>query len=211
MSMFKLFQSHFSKDHSIKKSLKKVKHAQYSDLNELFELFNGESFDNGIYRIINFEETDTWSKRIYSVFPSFAGRIIPFGYDWLGRFFCLDLQRLQHSKPLILLFSHFTNEVLEIPEDLLGFHNSILVNQQDEALEAKMFQQFLICSDLPSIETTQCAELVLPLYLGGIYNIENMKIFDVAASWDICAQLLSQVNSVEEGTNVNKISISYEH
>ena len=82
--MFEVFQKNFSKDFITNNSLNKV---VVPDLNELFQSFSGASFNNGIYRIINVGEIDAWSEKICAVFPNFKGRIIPFGYDWLGRFF----------------------------------------------------------------------------------------------------------------------------
>ena len=52
---------------------------------------------------------------------------------------------------------------------------------------------------------SQCAEIIVPLYLGGAYTIENMKISDVTTYWEISTQLLTQLREVNNGTQIDKV------
>lgn len=176
------------------------------ELKELFDLYKGYSFNKGIYRVIRPEDISAWTNLITSVFPEFSNRFVPFGYDWLGRFFCLDRERIDNDKHLVLLFSGFTNEVLEIPAGIIEFHDHVLVEQREAALESDMFSKFLLASGTLSLPQDRCADMVLPLYMGGAYTVENMKIEDLKVSWDINAQFLSQLKTVEEGTTIEKIT-----
>lgn len=71
-----------------------------------------------------------------------------------------------------------------------------------------MFEKFLSATHIPYLNKTECAELVIPLYLGGTFAVENMKLSDTVAYWEIAAQLLSQARSVDEGVHINRVSIS---
>jgi hypothetical protein len=177
------------------------------DVNGLFELYEGSSFNNGIYRVIRSEDISIFTSSITSAFPRFMNRFVPFGYDWLGRFFCLDRERIDNGKHLVLLFSGFTNEVLEIPLGIVEFHDHILVEQCEAALECTMFSKFLLAAGIISLPQKKCADMILPLYMGGAYKVENMKIEDINVSWEINAQLLSQLKAVEEGTKIEKITL----
>lgn len=105
----------------------------------------------------------------------------------------------------MLLFSYFSNEVLAIPTGLEEFHNTVLVEQREAALEVSIFSQFLAASHLSSLNMSQCAEIIVPLYLGGAYTIENMKISDVTTYWEISTQLLTQLREVNNGTQIDKV------
>jgi hypothetical protein len=175
------------------------------ELDELFRLYEGSSFNNGIYRVILPEDISTWSASITSAFPGFLNGFVPFGYDWLGRFFCLDRARIDNGKNLVLLFSGFTNEVLEIPVGIVEFHDHVLVEQCEAALECNMFKEFLVASSTDLLPPKKCADMVLPLYMGGAYKIDNMKLEDLSVSWEINAQLISQLSTVEEGTKIEKV------
>ncbi len=174
---------------------------------ELLKRYEGASFNNGVYRIVRSQDISLWIDCIASIFPDFSKRILPFGYDWLGRFYCLDLERIDNSKPLVLLFSGFTNEVMEIPANIVGFHNSVLIDQSDAALETKSFLSFLNFSRATHLSTDHCIDMVVPLYMGGTYTVENMKLAELQISWEINAQLLNQLKTVSEGTRIKKVSV----
>lgn len=126
------FQTVFFRDKeqaadSLRKSFSDERITKLIGFQSLFEAFSGASFNGGVYRILRTDEITSWEERITAAFPDFRNRFIPFGYDWLGRFFCLDVERDPQQEPLVLLFSNFTDEVLEIPANLFDFHNKILV------------------------------------------------------------------------------------
>ena len=174
-------------------------------LSELFRELGGGGVVNGVYRVLCPEKAELWAAFIIAVFPHFSGRILPFGYDWLGRFYCLDFDRHQDNTPLVLLFSHLTNEVLEVPVGLLEFHNVTLVQQKEPALEVAMFRAFLGEHQLSGLPYGQCADLTVPLYLGGAYSADNMKVVDLSTSWDIAAQLVAQTSALAEGERVEGV------
>lgn len=56
---------------------------------EFLEVYNGKSFLNGLYRIHNLEDREKWNEIIGKTFPPAMGKIMVFGYDWLGRSFAI--------------------------------------------------------------------------------------------------------------------------
>lgn len=174
---------------------------------ELFAFANAASFNCGVYRIINLEDVQFWKGAITSVFPKFSERIIPFGYDWLGRFFALDKGRMERGQPLTLLFSPFTNEVLELPAGIIDFHNSILVDQCEPALERSLFKSFLQDRKLAGIDHDVCVDLTVPLYLGGKFNIDNMNIMDLKQYWQITSAIVSQIEELPVGTSIRNVAL----
>lgn len=210
--MFELFQRSFtgtSGNGCVPEQWSACSHplAKINGLLELFELFGGMSFNRGVYRILRLEEVDQWTERIIAAFPSFANSIVPFGYDWLGRFFCVDLKRIDNGQPLVLLFTHISDEVFNIPKNIVDFHNGVLVEQQEAAIEVSMFSLFLNASEILSLQRNECADLVVPLYLGGSFSVKNMKATDVEISWDLAAQLLDQARHLKEGEKIKEIVV----
>lgn len=175
--------------------------------NEFFQLYNSSSFNSGVYRTIALEELDVWQELIAEIFPEFRHRIHPFGYDWLGRFFALETSKAKAGAPGVLLLSPFTNEALNIPADFLSFHNEILVSQREPALEYSLFNKFLTDKQIESIDHVVCAGLVVPLYLGGSFDIQNMQLMEVKLYWEITAQILRELERYPEGTRIDRVSL----
>ena len=144
---------------------------------------------------------------ILALFPDYKGKITPFGYDWLGRFFCLDSERSQNKQPLILLFIPYSDQVLEIPASFIGFHNIVLTTQAEPATEANLFRQFLAFNKITDIAINQCADLKVPLYLGGKLTVENLNIMDLSLYWELMAQIALQTRDLATGASVNNFKI----
>lgn len=209
--MYERFQASLFRDgaegRGCNQSLEFPQYDRFTGVQEFFIAFGGASFNRGLYRVLCPEEIDTWTDRICAAFPAFAGRMVPFGYDWLGRFFCLDLLRIQNLNPLVLLFNCFADQVLELPAGIVEFHNGVIIDQQEPALESAMFSGFLAATQLTSLHRSQCAELTVPLYLGGTYALENMKTVDLNSNWDVATQLLSQARNVPDGTPIKQVQV----
>lgn len=189
----------------------KITNSNVIGWSELFDHYNGCSFNSGMYRLIQNENLEDWGALIYSVFPAFEGRITPFGYDWLGRFFCLDNDRKNNDQQLVLLFSPFSNEVLEIPATFYEFHNIVLVDQSEPALECNLFRQFIKQKNISRIALDQCAELSVPMYLGGSFTISNMDLVELKFYWEVTSQIISQIESYPVGTPIHEVKLVKSH
>ena len=91
--------------------------------------FSGASFNKGLYRVQRTGALSKWNTILVTAFPEFENRIFGFAYDWLGRYFALDRQRLRDGEPLVLVLEPGTGEVLEIPTTFIEFHNDELVGK----------------------------------------------------------------------------------
>jgi len=180
-------------------------------LDYFLSVFGGASFKNGLYRVIRTEELDSWRDVIGDAFPKYRNKIMPFGYDWLGRFFCIDSEREGQNNSFILFFSVFSDEVLEIPENLIDFHDKVLVQQGELALEVNAFSNFMKKNGLNCLGVDKCAELINPTYLSGSFDVSNMRVSEIRMYWEISAQILQSTRGIKEGAVIDSVSLKRSH
>jgi hypothetical protein len=213
--MFEKFESFFCRDIDGKPVKPVTNRWEQCGAGEGFDAFmaqfNSQSFRGGLYRLLGSQEIDVWRCRIAVAYPSFKNRIIPFGYDWLGRFFCLDLDRVASGGAQVLFFNMITDEVLEVPAGGVEFHESLLIEMIEPALELSKFSDFLKINNIREIGFNECAELVVPLYLGGKFEPLNMKVGDLALYWDLSSQIVLQSRGMKLGDKVTDVLISPGH
>jgi hypothetical protein len=179
---------------------------QANGAESFIESFSGCTFKNGLYRIHDRHHFDKWTKIVGGAFPTFAGRIQCFGYDWLGRQFALDSKRLENGEPLILMLEPGTGEVLEIPTTFSGFHEEELIECQDAALAKDFFINWY--NDNPQgIKHHQCAGYKVPLFLGGLDTVENLQLVDLEVYWEVSSQLLNSTRDLPVGTVIREVKI----
>lgn len=204
--MFERFSEHYKKDDStpgyIPANLGDF--TKHNEFFELFKVFNGCSFGKGVYRILDCQHIEKSIGLVEAIFPQFENRFLPFGYDWLGRYFAKSLDQ---GSEKVFLFSCLMNEVLEIPVSLGDFHSVVLIENFEPTLEMKKFHDFLCDKKIPNLGVTECADMVVPLYMGGEYVVSNMKIFDLNLMWEISEQLSTQLKNIEDGQNIGSVRI----
>lgn len=188
--MFDNFLRHYSADAAYPENTSAT---DFSDHGEEFTTFlrhiGGQSFNRGLYRTVGLDELDLWSDRVFEMFPSFAQRAVIFGYDWLGRAFGLLTSEVHESNGRVLLFEPGTAEVLEIPADLVDFHNDILLNLANAALASTAFESWIAAYGQP-LTREQCVGYQIPLFLGGVDGPENFEVSDIAVYWSLFAQIV---------------------
>jgi hypothetical protein len=168
---------------------------------EFFASFGGMSFRNGLYRAVDAGDLGAWQKRIGLAFPQFAGRVICFGYDWLGRTFAIDLKREEAHQPAVLMFEPGTGKALQIPANIETFHDLGLM-QFGEAVLAISFYEKWIASGGQSPAFMQCLGYKKPLFLGGKDLVENLELSDLDVYWHIMGQLIVKTRGLPTGTPV---------
>jgi hypothetical protein len=168
---------------------------KYEGLIELFSQFGGLSFNSGMYRILEIDEVEKWSSILLGAYNDFTGEIIPFGYDWLGRFFCVWKDEQSCGKPEIVLFCPFSNEVLEIPFNVIAFHEKLLIENEyaEVLLELKLNELYTHQHQTDKLSRGQCMGLQVPMFLNGKLAIENLKLMNLGVYWDISAQMLKNM------------------
>ncbi len=158
----------------------------------LLEQFEGTSFLKGLYSIHKHEDLDKWTQVIEGSYPEFTGRIICFGYDWLGRQFAIDNQRKKNGKEMILMFEPGTADVLEIPCDIIEFHETEIVEYHDACLASSFFNEWMSNAKDNSIEFGKCVGYKTPLFLGGEDAVLNLELSDMDVYWTLCSQLINK-------------------
>lgn len=176
-------------------------------LASLLAKWGGTSFNRGIYRVLCSDQLPAWTLIAESAFPEFTGRLIPFGFDWLGRMFALDRERQVDGAPAVNLLEPGTGEVLKTPCTAESFHEVELIEYCEEALAKSFFQSWLDAgggSPMP----TQCVGYRKPLFLGGTDTVPNLELTDLDVYWHISVQLLQETRGLPVGTTISGVRIS---
>lgn len=175
---------------------------------ELAERFAGCSFDEGLYRLHDAESGPRALAWITEAFPEYAARVRPFGYDWLGRQFAIDVGRRDGQEPLVLLVEPGTGEALEIPATFGAFHDEELVEYRDAALASHFYDAWSSHNrDALPLVASDCVGYRVPLFLGGSDTVDNLEVIDLGVYWSVCAQLRSGVLRLPEGTTIKQVAI----
>lgn len=156
---------------------------------ELAGRLAGCSFENGVYRLHDAGTAPRAEEWIAEAFPRFASRARPFGFDWLGRQFAADFDRIQGGQALVLLLEPGTGEALEIPFSFASFHDQ-LDELREPALAASFFASWAQANpDQLPLDVTQCVGYKVPLFLGGKDTLENLEVIDLDVYWSLSGQL----------------------
>ena len=178
-----------------------------ADLIELLRVYGGNSFDNGLYRVIRADEVLHWSELIGRAFPAFNERITCFSMDWLGRVFAVDVARTVEERPGVVMFEPGTGEALEIPCNLESFHESELIEYRDAAL-AEAFHRQWLAGGGSSPGRDQCIGYKKLLFLGGEDKISNLEVSDLDVYWTIAAQLIRKTQELAQGASIGKVFVA---
>ena len=144
--------------------------------------YHGREFGAGRYRVQDSESVAVFGT-VLEMFPAWAGRVVPFGFDWLGRQFAFDPGAGQ-----VLLFEPGTGEVLEIPCGFEQFHDEELVDEPDAALASSFFEEWLAAAG-KAPAWGSCIGYRIPLFLGGADRVDNLEEIDLDVYWSVTAQV----------------------
>ncbi|MDD5936291.1 MAG: DUF1851 domain-containing protein [Clostridiales bacterium] len=176
--MFQKFEEYF-------KISSPVTDRKYSDALMAFrEKYQGMDFGEGIYRVFRQEEIEKWKTIISEGYPDFTNKFDPFAYDWLGRCFAMDLRN--NSLGNILMFEIGTADVLNIPCNIVEFHNEEIPMYHESCLATSFFAEWKEVTK-QVLEHNKCAGYKIPLFLGGSDEISNLELSDMEVYWFICS------------------------
>lgn len=174
----------------------------YSWIARFFCCVWGGSFRDGLYRVISPVDLDEWNERICLAFPDFEGRITCFGFDWLGSTFAIDASRMEDGQKGVVMFEAGTGEALEIPANLLSFHNVGLLEFGEAALAISFYEKWRTSGgSAPAFD--QCVGYKKPLFFGGNDEIDNLEISDLDVYWHVMGQLIRKAKGLPPGTPVS--------
>jgi hypothetical protein len=170
------------------------------DIKMLFEECGGYSFRNGLYRVHNPNSSLHWAILISNYFTKYK-KIIPFGYDWMGRQFAID----RNKENCILMFDPATAEDFELNQNLISFHNHDLVDERESFLAEQLFNQVIISLGINEINYDECAGYKVPLFLNGSDALDNYEISNMEVYWEMQCQIYLQIKDLPPGTKINSI------
>ncbi|WP_080402664.1 T6SS immunity protein Tdi1 domain-containing protein [Burkholderia ubonensis] len=176
----------------------------YRPIDEFLRFFGGISFNDGIYRVANSELAHRLTEIVSAAFPVFSGRIVCFAFDWLGRIFAVDSGRSVEDERAVVMFEPGTGEALELPCNLMSFHDEELIQYRDAALAENFFLEWKADQKSPSY--FECVGYKRPLFLGGSDSVENLELIDMDVYWSISEQLIQRLRDAPSGTRV-KVSV----
>ncbi len=172
-------------------------------INEL----GGKSFNHGLYRVYRSDQINTATYLVEEAFPELKNRIVCFAFDWLGRHFAVDSSRQKNGQHLILFIEPGTGEVLQIPSNIIDFHNIELVNYTNDALALSFYNEWKRRNN-EVLQHDQCVGYKVPLFLGGDDTIDNLEVIDLEVYIEICGKIRNKIISLPDGTPIRKITIS---
>jgi hypothetical protein len=174
---------------------------------EIITALGGKTFCHGLYRVLRSDQVLEATEAMEGVFPEFTRRIVPFGYDWLGRHFAVDLGRIKRGVPQVLMLEVGAGEAMQISTSIVDFHNVELVEHADEALSVPFWNRWRNANPKP-LPYSECVGYKVPLFLGGVDDLSNLEIIDLNVYVHICGQLRNKVLSLADGQTIGQISMT---
>jgi hypothetical protein len=166
----------------------------------------GSTFNEGLYRVLRPDQVRQHAQLLGQIFPEFSRRAIPFGFDWLGRHFACDMGRIENGQPQVLLMEVGAGEAMEIPADVVTFHNETLLEQADAALALPFWKEWRE-AHRSLLSFTECVGYRVPLFLGGNDVVANLEVVDLEVYLDICGQLRHGTRKLTDGATINSVQM----
>lgn len=169
--------------------------------------FAGCTCENGLYRLHDAVSGPRAAALIAEAVPAIAARSWPFAYDWLGRQFAVDAERVEDGESLILLIEPGTGTALEVPMTFESFHDQ-LADFREPALAGSFFVKWAQANpDRLPLKRNDCVGYRVPLFLGGPDTIENLEVSDMDVYWSLYGQLYQRTRDLPPRTPLGGVSI----
>jgi hypothetical protein len=173
---------------------------------ELTSAYMGFAFAGGIYRLHSQASGVTCDQLIRAVCPWLSPMVYSFGYDWLGRQFALDDQRMAGGEPLVLMCDLTTGEAFNIPATFADFHSRTLIEKSNAALNSDLFDRWAAANRnaLPLLPN-QIVGYRIPLSLGGKHEVANLEVVDFEVELELSGQIAAQIEAAPVGARIARI------
>ncbi|MGO4592122.1 T6SS immunity protein Tdi1 domain-containing protein [Paenarthrobacter sp. 2TAF44] len=171
----------------------------------LFGRYGGCTLNGGLYRVHGASSSKAASVMIREAYPELYFPIVPFGFDWLGRQFILDLRRPEKD-PEMLCLEPGTGWILEIPIPFSSFHDSELVQDPDGSLLTTFFSDWRK-KNPEDLQFDECAGYTVPLFLGGADEVHNLELSNIEVYWSVTGQLRTATKDLPRGAHVDGVQI----
>lgn len=178
--MFNKFQTYFNTTPNIVYSDSKDAYTNFMDM------FDGQTFNKGLFRVIKKEEVSLWKEKIHLAFPKYIDKIKPFAFDWSGRFYCVST-----FETAVYMFDIGYNKAIINPVDLVEFLEEDIASNPNTTLSLENFSRWI--TENIHIEYNYCLGFINPVFLGGEYQLENIQITHVGEYWSLLTTMLEQI------------------
>ena len=172
-------------------------------LRPLIQIYGGKTLNNGLYRIHTFKSSLFWSSVIAEYFTKYTNKIHPFGFDWMGRQFCINAE----NQKKLLMFDPATGENFVLEQDLLALHDDDFVKETDDMLGIDLFNRLLEYYDLNEISYEECLGYKVPLFLNGKDSIENYEKWNLEVYWHFQHTLYEETKRYPNGTIIKSVNV----
>lgn len=172
----------------------------------LIDRFGGCTFDRGLYRVHDPGSSILASGWVNAAYPEFQGKLVCFGFDWLGRQFALDPFRGTEPDFEIIMLEPGTGEALEVPVAFSEFHTQGLEDYFDECLAPDFFTEWM-ATGKQDVKANECVGYKVPLFLGGQDTVINLESSDVEIYWSLMGDLRLATRHLALGTSVAGMDI----
>lgn len=205
--MLEAFKKAFTKDTMLSvESDGSTPHSLVAGWTNLVQHLGGCSFNQGLYRVIRASDAGAWNARVAVAFPDFGNRITCFGFDWLGRVFAVDPKRAESGQPGVVMFEPGTGEALEVPCNIVSFHDEELIEYGDAALAIEFHRRWLSSGGaVPKYD--QCIGYKKSLFYGGVDELDNLELSDIEVYWHLMGQVITKAKGLPPGTPIS-VSLS---
>jgi len=175
---------------------------------ELMAEYAGKPLNGGIYRLLDQKLHDAADRFVAYAFPAWVGRLDPFGCDWMGRIFAIDGsdRRADDSERCASLLDPATRDLLQVPASVTQFHNEILVDDPETALEETLWKEWQ-SKHRDGLSYWDVAGHNVPGYLGGSLELSNLQVQPATVYWELSGQLIAQTFKLKPGTPIKSVTI----
>lgn len=177
---------------------------------EFAQAYAGAEFGDGAYRVHDALSGSNSMSLVEEYFFWRAGELFPFAFDWLGRQFALDSSKPLKGSFQVVLLEPGSGQILNTPEDFVGFHERELVEFGDEDLAVDFFrawreQRSLLTGSPRELSWNECVGYKVPMFLGGLDELQNLEVVDVDVYWTLLGQLASSARGIESNTRITGV------
>lgn len=176
----------------------------HPEVEDLIRQVGGTTYNHGLYRVLTPSQYPVAKEAFERMHPKYEGKLAPFGYDWMGRHFAVDLHASTNGNPRVLMMEPGTGSAFVIPVTVETFHNEELVESHDDALASGSWTEWRETHPDP-LPHSKCVGYRKPLFLGGEDDFPNYEIGNLEIYIEFCSQVWDRIRDLPEGTPIKNI------
>lgn len=157
-----------------------------NSVEQFLDKYEGCTLLDGMYRLFKKQDVEKWNRIVGRAFPPAMGKVQVFGYDWQGRVFAIFKET-----DTVLILEPGTGEAFDTEKDFCEFHNVALPADHAFCLQSTTYKEWRQ-TDNSDIAHNQCVSYIIPLFLGGKDEIENLELSDMEVYWTIMTPLINE-------------------